>query len=421
MLLRLHYLFFLLTLILTKLNAAEHEDISKFEFIVSQILEPYQHGLNNFGEHVDTAVWNPIQYLLGDFLKENFEDQTFIKTSKFVKVKTDKILKQLGETTKIQEEEKSNNRMLQILEGDCMNEGILVDSSVGVFTCNGKRVNKTVYQANKSQDCTEHFYTKKLCYCPYDFYGYFCEYMNYPVCTIEPVSHPQSTCTGKDSKTYMYNYGQTDMPCHYSKRNSEVKISFKATCKHGEPQWNYEGIKIEDEEILTIPKPGNFTYLINTPNLKLSQNSSIPVQLRFINWKKVYKPLVFEENLTPDQITGEKSISFYVKLDSKFDEYRVGGRYHYELSMANPFKLENKAVGVIDDADFKEPMNTNFTGNSRFLVYFLLSLGIIVLTFFFLKYKNIILAGKESKKERYVPLIEMHEFETSSNDSSQQN
>jgi len=412
MLLRLHFIFFLVITFLPELKCSKFEEVSKLEFIFSQIFEPYQFALDNFGENIDNTLWNPLQLYFGEHFKESCDDFTYAETSKIHHYKAKQSFNYQRKNEKTDEHQ---NRILQPFHDECMHGGYLVDSSVTIYICDGIRVAKSYYdESNKDKNCSISTFTKKYCYCPFDYYGEFCEYINAPICIIEPTSHPTSQCNEQVSKDYVYSYGQNDMPCFSSKRDNVLKLTFKASCKHEDLRWTHEGIKIESEEIVkTEPQERTFSYKINTPDLKVSHYTSIPLQLRFANWKKIFNPLIIEEKLTEDQISGSKEIIFLLKLDSKFQDFRFAGRYHYEINVNEPFKILNKVMGVIEDADFEEPRIIKRSPISRYLFYLLLGLVISIITLILFKYKNIIFIGKSKRKKSYTQLVELHEFDNS--------
>lgn len=415
MFLKLQVIILLVSFSLGVLKGSEPGGISKLDFLLSHVFEPYQHAINNFEESLNAAICDPFQSIFGDSLQVSCSYPTSIKPSQFIKQKGPTSLKQQDSTIKI---DKEQNRMLQGFSPECMNGGFFRDFNLTTYICNGRKVTKSYYESNQNNNCTTARFSKKLCYCPFDYYGEFCEYFNSPVCKIETISHPQGHCIEKDSRAYVYSYGQNDTPCYFVKRNSELKLIFKATCEHKNPRWNYEGVKIEDEEPITELQVTKFNYKVDTPNLKLSQYLTIPLELRFANWKKLFKPLVIEEKLTQDQMTGTKDISFALNLDSKFQDYRFGGRYHYEVSVGEPFKVQNKVTGVLEDADYKEPKTTNTNQNSWQAFSFLLAIVLVVITLVFLKYKKLIFTGKTKKKEEYIQLVEMNEFDHSDHSTS---
>jgi hypothetical protein len=372
-------------------------NMDKNEFIYLNIYEPYDHQINSFKETLDSAL-NSIHDVFQEYLiKDQMESQRHSNLS-------DSSLIHIQQSTN-----KSNNqRLLKDIEGKCLNRGFTVRTTSFIYRCNGQIVSKSDFEKQQNQDCYVDQTQREFCYCPFDFYGAYCERFNPIECVLESVSHPQKDCESSNPQNYVNSYGQTDQPCYHIPRDSSFEMAFRAKCQASNPKWNYEGIKIsENVSYVPVLRNNAFQYELDTENIKASDISIFSLQFKFINWNKVFRPYIIETFLKPDQVTGSEDITFSFTLDSKFQEYRLAGRYYYELLANEPYLTSNRISGVLEDSNYAEPRNKKKIRNVKYTLYIGLTLVIVLVTFIFLKHKNIISWRRPHRKESYEPLIEM--------------
>jgi len=373
------------------------------------LYEPYEHQINSFKETLNSAL-DSVNYIVE---KQLLQDQ---KTNQLTNESSHANLLLL-ETQ--QSTETSRQRLLKEKEGNCLNNGFTVSTISSIYICEGQTVSKSVYEENVDKVCSVEKTQKNFCYCSYDFYGNYCEKFNPIQCNIESISHPLKDCESSNSQSYVSSYGQNDKPCYNFQRDTQFNMAFRAKCQSSNPQWNYEGIKTT-EEITYEPvlRESLFKYELETDSLKTSDSSIFSVQLKFINWNRLFQPYVIETFLEPAQITGSEDITFSIKLDSNFEQYRLSGRYHYELLTNEPYLTSNKISGVLEDSNFTEPRNKKKMKNIKYMLYVVLTFMIVGITFVVLKHKNLISWRRAPRKESYEPLIEMldHDHSRTSNE-----
>ncbi len=374
-----------------------HANMEKTEYMLSSVYEPYEHQFNSFKETVNSAI-NSVHHIFENHLLQRVNDQNINATETYDLF-----------NSSITYQSASNHRMLKDREGKCLNRGFTVSTVSFIYKCNGETITKSHFEENQEkEDCSIDKTQRDFCYCPFDFYGAYCEKFNSIQCDIKSVSHPAKDCRSPNPQTYVTSYGQNDKPCYHLPRNTPFDMTFRVDCQPSNPQWNYEGIKTtEDVGYEPVLRENAFKYELDKENLKASDLSFFSLQFKFVNWNRVFKPYVIEKLLTPDQITGSKDITFTFNLDSKFDEYRLSGRYHYELVANEPYLTSNRLSGVLEDSNFTEPRNKKKNRNFQYMVYIGLTLVVVVVTFFLLKHKNIISWRRPTRKESYEPLIDV--------------
>ena len=395
--------FLLLIFLFTPQMTQVFANMEKAEFMLMNLYEPYEHQFNSFKETLNSALnsFNHIvekQLLSGDF---NDQKQNQSSTNELTLLEIQENYQSRATTSK---------RLLKEKEGNCLNSGFTVNTASTLYLCDGQAVSKSVYEENaeNGKTCSVEVTQKTLCYCPYDFYGAYCEKFNPINCVLEPISHPQKNCQSSNAQTYVSSYGQNDQPCYSLKRNTQLNMIFRAKCQSSNPQWNYEGIKTTEEIAYEpIVKENVFTYELDTENLKTSDLSIFSLQFKFVNWNRMFNPYVLETFLKPTQVIGSEDITFSINLDSKLEEYRLSGRYYYELLTKEPYLTSNRISGVLENSNFTEPRNKKKMKNIKYLLYIVLTCIIVGITFVVLKHKKLISWRRGSRKESYEPLIEM--------------
>ncbi len=116
----------------------------------------------------------------------------------------------------------SRGRML-LSAGDCVNSGVFTQASVNIYTCDGDRVSKAIYNSRNGAGCTVQQSTENVCYCPFDFYGDRCETFNSYSCSIDRINYP-AQCSGPDSHRYVYSYDGSP-PCHYVDEGQTITMT----------------------------------------------------------------------------------------------------------------------------------------------------------------------------------------------------
>ena len=408
-------LFIFLSALLDGTTYVKSSNITKLDLLTMQVLEPYESHITSFTNFLKSSLMKSIHsILLGSLEYQGYDNENdhndYRKPSR----------SSLGENLKesyspILSESFPSNRMLRSLFFGfvgCANKGLPVNVSVTLYICNERNVDKFYYDLNKAaENCSVSAVNKELCYCPYDYFGRYCESFNILHCNIKSASNLNQQCQGKDSKYYAYSYAKGDMPCYYAQRNSNLEFVFQLKCEHEFPKWNYEGIKLteEVEYIPVILKGTPFIYEVDSDKLKMSVFPVLPMTVKFINWRRLFEPRVEEALLTPGQILGIQNITFKTLLNSGLEKYRIAGRYYYEVEIDHRDIKHQKLTGNVEDSNYTEPVKKD-NDDYPYTFYIIGTILILLVVFLVVSRRKISpLIEQLKRRSSYELLVEMPE------------
>jgi len=154
------------------------------------------------------------------------------------------------------------------------------------------------------------------CACPLDYTGTYCDDLQNITCNAYLVTPLPHCVTNGDDNLLVY-----DRPCMVEDKLEGTTI---------EMNWNIS-CKFRSAAIRNITEDSNnFTYWLDTPDLKLSNKPNWTVTLEAFQFSSFIGPISLQNsvNLTYENLAGLKNVTFSLTPDAK---HIVGGRVYVEL------------------------------------------------------------------------------------------
>jgi len=342
---------------------------TKFDFLLYQVLEPYEYHLLSFTSQA-SDLFESFQFLLPFALSQEegiFPGDSILRSSKRQKDKKGNYYH--GKDNGKSHIEKANEeRMLQWdfwrrQGNDCFNNGYLINTTATSYHCDGNLVTKQTYMDREGENCTIETQEKEVCVCTLNYYGNMCQVPNVFRCTVESLTFPTDKCTIKssyeDNRQYSYSIAGNDAPCHSVERDATIEMKYKMSCRYDRPDFTFKGIKVLDSFEYKQPEVHFENSKPEENGLESSYSKQIKMKLKFINWKKLYSPLIFETTVDERHIFGNETFGFNITVDSSFLSHSSGGRFYYVLEPEEIGLMNvNKISGVLEDANFVGSIRT---------------------------------------------------------------
>jgi len=182
------------------------------------------------------------------------------------------------------------------------------------YTINGTGL-VTVFSSLCAISCVK-LISEQQCTCPVDYTGIHCEEKENVTCQAYLVSPVPKCIVNAEDDLLVY-----DRPCfvYNGLEGKTIEMSWNISCK------------FESSSLRNNTRRDNFTYWLNTPDLRITEEPNWVVSLEAFQFSSFQEPLSLHGStkMTRDNIVGAEVMNLKIRPDA---QHIVGGRVYVELS-----------------------------------------------------------------------------------------
>lgn len=271
---------------------------------------------------------------------------------------------------------------------NCSGVGEIKDFTIGGYYCNDKLVTKEEY--DKGKDCKIIYVEKKLCICPTNFEGKYCQIVIPNLCSFKTITLNTVELT-KNYDTFYKEY--LDRPKYYIENQRKLKFQIEIECSLNKPitddrvtinestyvnhdtkrhfiEYQKDGKDIRKEYKFEDYKKGRIN-LRSTPKV-----DDFFLELSFYNMNNMMKIVSYDRKMNLEELelflNSNKKIDFEIDLSEKYnvliEKCKVMNSLIYQLNLRHIKQFE-KIDNNDKDESFREDISILNRNLIRIYVY----------------------------------------------------